>query len=136
MVCDMEHDPDAIHRLTAAVRVKQSCHVAILVRQTEFPGIELVVELTVFLLPLLNVRQRTNIDRSLEEAVSLGEDADNLDVVAKGAKILRLVHRVVGPLGSLEPACIDRLIPREEIVSTGLEYCQSGRSKAAKLSAG
>ena len=66
-------------------------HVVVVVGQLEFPDFEHGVEFPVAALPVFDVGEGRDVHGLLEELVDLGEDAQNFDVVAKGAEVLRLV---------------------------------------------
>lgn len=85
MIRDVQHDPYAVHYLVASIRVEQARHVAILAWEAELPLVKLAVQLTILLLPLLDVRQGANVDRLLQEAMYLRKNADDFDVVAERA---------------------------------------------------
>ena len=68
MISDVQHDPDTVDNLVAAIRIEQATHIPVLARQAKFPLVELAIKLTIFLLPLFDVGESANID--LEYAVS------------------------------------------------------------------
>lgn len=112
MVRHMKHDPYAVNDLIATIGIEEARHVSILAWEAEFPCTELTIQISVFLLPLFDVGEPADVNRFLQEAVYLGQNADDFNVVTERAKILWLIHRVISPLCSLEPSCINRLIAR------------------------
>lgn len=120
VVGNVQHNPDTVDDLVATVGVEEARHVAVFAWQTELPRVQLAIQLTVFLLPSLDVREGADVHGLLQETVDLGENADDLDVVAERAKILGLVHLakiMLFAFDSLEPSGVDWLVASEEIVS-------------------
>ena len=62
----MQHDPTTING-TLPSRLEQLRHIAIVCWKVKFPGCERIVELPILPLPLLDIRQRTDIYRLLQE---------------------------------------------------------------------
>lgn len=99
MISDVQHDPDTVDNLVAAIRIEQATHIPVLARQAKFPLVELAIKLTIFLLPLFDVGESANIDleyavssettlsshevpyRLLQKSMNLRQNAKDLDVV-------------------------------------------------------
>ena len=91
VVSGVEHHQGAIGALLGC-RVEELGDVAELDRKVRVPVRQQGVELPVAALPLFDVAQCAYVNGLLQELVDLGQDPQDLDVVGKGTKILRLAH--------------------------------------------
>lgn len=145
LIRGMQHDPQACDNVSVTASMTPLCllrhtiyswstsisdeeprHVFIVGGQAVHPRAKLCVQFAVLSLPLFNIRERSNVYWLLQKEVYLGEYANDFDVVAKAADILRSIHHVVVAMGRLEPPSVDGLVLRKEVVSTWLRTASTG----------